>query len=199
MKFFIEIGVANFNTLYPLIQGGWKGIMVDPMRELLSEIPDHPNLIKEFVAIHNKQGVEDFIKVTDPNFFVESNVQIGMSGIKNSPNPLHHPHYKDKLTTFEVPTMSLDDLIDKHQVEHINLLKVDTEGNDGVILLNYSFKILPDVIKFEHIHFSGIESNVDYVGMDQSYYTKMYNDLLFKLEKIGYVIWVEKDDVYCIR
>ena len=199
MKFFIEIGVANFNTLYPLIQGGWYGLMVDPVAELMNDIPDHPNLIKEYVAIHDKNGVEDFIKIEDPSIFHESHVQAGMSGIKNSPNPLHHPDYGDKLITIQVPTMTLDDLLDKHNVKHINLLKIDAEGNDGVILLNYSVRILPDVIKFEHIHFSGIESNVDYVGMDQSYYTKQYQDLLSKLENMGYVLWVEKDDVYCIR
>jgi len=199
MKFFIEIGVANFNTLFPLIQTGWKGIMVDPLENLMSEIPDHPNLIKEYFAVHTTTGIEDFIMVTNPEDYGESHVHVGMSGLKNSPNPLYHPYYNGKLSTIQVPTITLDDLIDKHDVKHINLLKIDTEGNDGEILLNYSFRILPDVIKFEHIHFSGIESNVDYVGMDQSYYTQSYYNLLRKLTNMGYVIWQEKDDVYCIR
>ena len=32
MKIFVEIGCCYFDTLYPLLDQGWKGYMVDPIK-----------------------------------------------------------------------------------------------------------------------------------------------------------------------
>ena len=36
-KFFVEIGAANFDTLLPLAQMGWSGIVVEPVPRLYEE------------------------------------------------------------------------------------------------------------------------------------------------------------------
>jgi len=199
MKFFIEIGVANFNTLYPLLDNGWKGIMIDPNQELMDKIPNHPNLIKECIAIDIQNGEEDFLMVDDVDIWEDAQDVSGMNGFVKSPTPLHDAGYKDYWKIIKVPTIRFDDLLDKHGVTKIDLLKIDTEGYDGVILRDYSFRILPEMVKFEHVHFSGLDCDVDLIGMDQKAYTKLYNDLLEMFRKFRYITWVESTDVYCVR
>lgn len=199
MKFFVEIGVADFGTLYPLLENGWSGIMIDPNAELLDNIPDHPNLIKEYVAIDTTEGEEDFLMVQDKDIFEHPSDIIGMSGFVKTPTPLHDPFFNEYTKVIKVPTARLDDILDKHNVTHIDFLKIDTEGHDGIILRDYSFRIIPQMIKFEHSHFSGLDCDVDLIGMSQKYYTQLYNDLLEMFRKLRYITWVEKGDVYCIR
>ena len=44
MKTFVEIGCCYFDTLYPLLDQGWKGYMVDPIKEYIDQHAPHPNL-----------------------------------------------------------------------------------------------------------------------------------------------------------
>ena len=197
-KFFIEIGVADFNTLEPLLSNGWKGIMVEPLDLVYDKLPNHPNLIKEKVAIDTKNGFADFWFVEDPSIWSDPQEVVGMSGLVSSPGALWGDIYNNRRKTIQVQTMTLDSLIQKHRVERIDFLKVDAEGNDVEILLNYSFVIKPSVIKFEHIHYSGKEYDASSAGFDQVGMTKKYNDLNQRLTKMGYLVWEEKNDVYCM-
>ena len=49
-------------------------------------------------------------------------------------------------------TITFDDLIDKHDVKRIDMLKIDTEGTEYQILDSYSWRIKPKTIKFEYEH-----------------------------------------------
>jgi len=198
-KFFIEIGVSNFGTLEPYLKRGWKGIMVEPSETIYDAIPTHPNLIKEKCAIDNKNGFADFWVVEDPDYWGNSQEVVGMSCLKDSPGALHEPVYKDRLKTIQVRTMTLDSLLQKHKVSQIDFLKIDAEGKDVEILLSYSFKIIPSIIKFEHIHYSGKVYDASVAGFDQESFTRNYQTLLDKLNNLGYIIWEEQNDVYCVR
>ena len=61
----------------------------------------------------------------------------------------------------------------------MDLLKVDAEGHELNIFMNYSFKIKPRMIKVEHKHVSD-------------------TILARKLELNGYLVWTEKSDIYAI-
>jgi FkbM family methyltransferase len=198
-KFFVEIGVSNFQTLQPLLSNGWKGLMVEPMPQTFNEIPSHENLIKEMCAVDTKDGFADFWMVENPELFTNSEEVIGMSSLVNSPNALYHETYDNRRKIIQVPTMRLETLFAKHRVKHVDLLKVDIEGKDIEILMDYSFRIKPSVIKFEHVHYSGKVYDYSAAGFNQQEMTKNYNRLLERLKNMGYIIWEEKDDVYCIR
>ena len=197
-KFFIEIGVSDFNTLEQLLNNGWKGLMVEPYDLVYNRLPNHPNLTKEKVAIDTKNGFADFWIVEDVDIWQNSQEVVGMSCLVDSPGALHEPVYEGRKKTLQVQTIRLDSLLEKHRVSRIDLLKIDAEGKDVEILLDYSFIIKPNVIKFEHIHYSGKEYNASAVGFDQLTMTKKYNFLLEKLKSIGYIIWEENNDVYCV-
>ena len=63
-------------------------------------------------------------------------------------------------------TITLDDLIKKHNVERIDKLKIDTEGTEYQILDTYSWVIKPKEIKIEYEHWKLRDINVgDYIQM----------------------------------
>lgn len=197
-KFFIEIGVSDFNTLEQLLSNGWKGLMVEPYDLVYNKLPNHPNLTKEKVAIDTKNGFADFWVVEDVDIWQNSHEVVGMSCLVDGPGALHEPVYEGRKKTLQVQTMRLDSLLEKHRVSRIDLLKIDAEGKDVEILSDYSFIVKPNVIKFEHIHYSGKEYDASACGFDQVGMTEKYNSLLEKLRKIGYIVWEENNDVYCV-
>ncbi len=69
MKTFVEIGTSNFDTLRHLCDKGWKGVMVEPIKITLDQIPDHENLIKVEGAIDKEMGIRTLTKLKDEYFF----------------------------------------------------------------------------------------------------------------------------------
>ena len=87
--------------------------------------------------------------------------------------------------------MTLDALIDKHNVKHIDFLKIDIEGIEYVVLDAYSWKVKPNLIKME----------ANWVYDDDDGITR--NEQLIpywedKLKKLGYHVYQEENDWYCI-
>ena len=72
-------------------------------------------------------------------------------------NNFHLNRIQDDLYTkneniTQVKCMTLDALVEKHNVVKIDYLKIDAELTDHEILLSYSWKIKPTVIKAETMH-----------------------------------------------
>lgn len=197
-KWFIEIGVGYHNTLYKLIENGWSGIMIDANCDSLEKLPKHPNLFTECVAIDTHEGEANFISLNDPSIFVDSHDVSGMYGLEKSPNPMHCDSYDGERKFTVVKTTRLDSIIKKYHLTEIDFLKIDVEGHEVPILQDYSFVIKPKMIKFEHIHYSGKVYDCSVIGFDQEGYTKNYYNFLDKLQEMGYVVWEEESDVYCV-
>lgn len=199
MKVFVEIGVGLLNTCHQLLENGWRGIMIEPLKEVCDKIVPHPNLSVENVAISTEQGTEILLRVKDENIYKEPNLVLGMSGLKKGYNPLLGKMYDGFLNEIEVHTVTIQHIIEKYKLKEIDFLKVDTEGMDIEILTNYSFDILPTMIKFEHVHGSGTIYDYSFVGLDQIAASQKYLDLIDRLKSLGYLVYQENEDVYCIR
>ena len=78
--------------------------------------------------------------------------------------------------------MTLDALIDKHNVKSIDFLKIDIEGMEYVILDTYSWKVKPNLIKVEIIHWR----------------KRILEHIQTKLAALGYLVYKEESDWYCI-
>ena len=182
LKTFLEIGVADFDTLLPLAEkGGWTGWCVEPMphfaETLREKAKDLPVAICE-CAISDRTGsiqmaVGGGEQWASGASHVIDNNHIGAQ-LLNMPVNKHL-----RRGEIEVPCMTLDDFIDKHHITEIDFLKIDVEGHEPTILLNYSWRVKPKLIKAEHKHIPG--------------------DLLRRMiEPQGYSIFVETYDLYCV-
>lgn len=197
-KWFIEIGVGYENTLRNLIDNGWNGIMVEPQQKALDIIEPHPNLFKECVAIDTSDGTKNFIMVEDVERFTEPIVVAGMFSLEGSPGAMYGDSYEGQRVITQVKTIRLDSLIKKYHLTEIDFLKIDIEGSDVPVLLDYSFVIKPKMIKFEHVHYSGKIYDASAAGFNQDQMTQDYYNLLDKLRDLGYTLWEEENDVYCV-
>jgi len=176
-SFFIEIGTSDFDTLEPLAQLGWKGIFVEPIGELL-------NTIKRYDGCHYEESaILDYIGTTDIQYYDldwAKEWQRGVGSTSGVNNFNSNPQFKEHVKKKAVNVMTLDRLIDKYGVKHIDYLKIDIEGMEWAILQDYTWEVKPKKIKCEFIHWAnhGIELD-DYVKM---------------LEFMGYKITMLEED-----
>ena len=169
MKIFVEIGCCYFDTLYPLLDQGWKGYMVDPIKEYLDQHTPHPNLTLIQAAVtaqrlyntstieltyvdeqhyknYDEQNKKDYRGMASTQPF-RTGLNLGKIGNWND---------GDIKTTIS-PTISLNWLIEYYSIPKIDLLKIDTEGADFDILASIDLKkIEVDEIRIEHKHYDDI-------------------------------------------
>ncbi len=179
-KIFVEIGSADFDTCLPLAKAGWHGICVEPVPYLNKRITDiyrnYPVLIHEY-AISDIKGTVDMRVANDDGNWLKGCSHIVSEnhiGYKLSSHPDNIGLFDKKIT---VNSMTLDDLV--YDMNEIDFLKVDAEGHELNIFLDYSFRVKPKIIKVEHKH-------VDDIALSK------------KIEENGYLVWTEKHDIYAI-
>ena len=168
-KFFIEIGTCDFDTYEHLAQQGWKGIFVEPVEEYLNKLERFDGCIYEKCAVLDTMS-NMTMQLYDPEWAEGWRKGVGSLDLKfnifNANN--HIPEYKENTIEREVPVITLDYLINKHNVTRIDALKIDIEGLEYKILDQYSWKIKPKTIVVEYVHWHNHDIEV-------GTYIKMFN------------------------
>jgi len=193
-KFFVEIGSADFETLTPLAKNGWKGMIVEPVTKLIDSLERVDGVIYENVAVWDKKGTTT-IKYFDYEELPEWTKGVGK--IREAGNTLvynRHPEWNKYMKTQKVPKVRLDDLITKHNIKKIDFLKIDIEGGEKTILMDYSFKVAPTLLKIEIEHWPWQQrfgSDAPQNGYPKGWedFVRTHNDLIKKLENLGYTIF----------
>lgn len=169
MKTFIEIGCCYFDTLYPLLDQGWNGIMIDPVGEYLDRIPLHSNLTKVEAAVtaqrlYKTPTIELTYAVKEHYAHLDESGRRDYDGM-GSTQPFRtgfslgqFGNYKPgDIQTKIVPAISLNWVIDYFKISKVDLLKIDTEGADFDILTSIDLsKIEIPEIRIEHKHYDDI-------------------------------------------
>jgi FkbM family methyltransferase len=95
-----------------------------------------------------------------------------------------HPSFVKLIQEIDIPTLSMNDLLEKYKVKKIDLLQIDTEGYDFEILQTFDFnKISPTIIIYEHQHLKLTD----------------YKTLIIKFRKSGYKSFKCNWDTVCIK
>lgn len=79
--------------------------------------------------------------------------------------------------TITVPCSTLDTFLTESNIDHLDFMKIDTEGHEMNILGPYSWRVKPTMIKIEHSHIDDV---------------RMCNIL----KSQGYMVWTERQDIY---
>ena len=139
---FLEIGaldgVRGSNT-YAFECLGWEGICVEPSPSNFELLKNNRNCICEQYAIVNDDVTEvEFLQVT-------GKLDV-LSGIPAYFNPSHQQRIdeetKKKNESSEVITVNastVNKLLKKHGVSHIDLCSIDTEGGEDLIIKSIDF------------------------------------------------------------
>ena len=159
--FFVQIG-ANDGVIYDPIhrfvqQSEWRGLLVEPVRlyfdRLRENYRDNERLVFENVAISSCREVRDFYRVKENVPYLPKWCD-GLGTFDLEILLTHKwavPDLERYVVKEQIQCISLNDLIEKHQIAKIDLLLVDTEGYDYEILKQIDFeKFAPGILLYEH-------------------------------------------------
>jgi FkbM family methyltransferase len=177
--FVIQVGAYDGRTNDPLYQYiqkyRWRGILIEPQQEpfafLQQTYKDHTQLTLLNVAIAEQNGQKDFYQLRAETSEDGSNdlpvwgQQIASLSL---PNVLKHkhgvpdygistgiPNIEDLIEVHKVDCLSFQSLIERYNVENIDLLQVDAEGYDYELIMSFPFdRLKPSIVHYEHMHLS---------------------------------------------
>lgn len=157
--FFVQIGAndgVRDDPIHELIvEHDLAGVLVEPVPDLFHRLQAHyegrANLRFENVAIASHQGQLPLYRVRPdtpgaPGWWYEiASFDISMLTRHGIPTGV--------IETLAVGTTTIEALLAKHRVNHIDLLQVDTEGHDGVIVrAALASGLRPRIINYESCH-----------------------------------------------
>lgn len=155
--FFVQIGANDgllCDQVHPFItRFHLAGLAVEPLPDLFEKLRhtyrNYPRVKPVNVALH-RTATKATIYRADP---ADSSLPSGKAGAASF-NREHLRRFEipdAAILPVEVPCMTLHQLLDQHQVGHIDLLQIDTEGYDIEIVRMIDFnRIKPSIIRFEH-------------------------------------------------
>jgi FkbM family methyltransferase len=154
--FFVEFGATNgmtlSNTLLLERQYGWSGILAEPAKTWHDELAKNRTAALEFDCLWSKTGQKMMFSETAEG---ELSTLSGFSDAEGIGR-------RTKIAaSYEVNTISLNDLLVKHNAPHlIDYLSIDTEGSEYEILNAFDFsKHTISVITCEH-NFTPMRSKI---------------------------------------
>lgn len=170
--FFIQIGAHDGKSADPaadlIRRYHWKGILVEPLstsfQELKRSYEDEPQLIFEQLAIAPEDGTTSFFQVREdiPNlpFWVSQSSSLERDRVRGALYYWRHvkkvaeiPEDLDSaIVEIKIPAMTMQSLLQKHQVQRLDFLMLGTPGFDFEILKMFPFdQIKPAIICFEYL------------------------------------------------
>jgi len=175
--FFVDIGAhdgISLSNTYLLEQHGWKGICVEPIPEIYERLCKHRTAICCNEAMYHTSNLEVTFDVAKETM---------LSGISEYID--HHKETVDKnKTTIKVRTISMNDLLEKHNApSFIEYLSLDTEGSEYEIL---------KTVDFQKYSFGWIDVEHNFVEPRRSMIRELLTSNGYEFVKQN-----EWDDCYC--
>jgi FkbM family methyltransferase len=136
-------GVSLSNTRYLENHRDWTGLLAEPARQWHRPLKaNRPNATIDTRCVYSNSGERiEFLEARSGEY---STIQ----GYGH--DDAHGPKRKDG-QTYEVETVSLNDLLAAHDVTSLDYLSVDTEGSELEILSSFGFdRVRPGVVTVEH-------------------------------------------------
>ena len=133
--FFVEFGAADGHRLsntHILEKGfGWEGIVAEPARIWRSTLISNRQCSLDFRCVWHESGRSiEFVEVETPELSTTTEHRFGDL----------HSESRSRGTTYEVETVSLNDLLLHHQAPtEIDYVSIDTEGSEYTILQAFDF------------------------------------------------------------
>jgi len=171
-----------------------SGIVLEPLPDVFADLCQtyarHPQVKKLNMAVHEEldqvtlyrpkaDGGQDKsgIASLDQDRFELTSAR---SGIRS-----------EDIEAVEVPAMSLARLLESEQVEHLDLLQIDTEGYDMKILAGLDLSTYrPSIIRFEHGVYSGAPVREELRQALLNLYDHGYS---VAMERVDALAWLNAD------
>lgn len=151
----------------------WKSVLVEPVPAIFNELKenfkDRDNYIFEQCAITEEDGEIKMLTVP-PDVIEREGLHPGYKGM-SALYPLRNGFGSDYQRDIDVkaqfgvdimvPTLTLNSLLDKHNLQNVDILICDAEGYDWKIFKQLDFnRIRPKVIRLEYINLTDEEKEL---------------------------------------
>ncbi len=158
--FFVQIGAnraeVNDPILRQIVLRGWRGILIEPqlapLANLKQALRHFPGLVFENIAVAERPGEKDFFSIEKTSDSPAWIYQVSSFKAEvTSKVATHLPQASINKTSIPCTTLNL--LLEKHQVQSLDVLLIDTEGYDAKILQSFDLhRYQPRLICYEHFH-----------------------------------------------
>lgn len=156
MKYdFVEIGTSDFDALIQTATDTTRGISIEPIKYYLDRLPNPAGVIKLCCAV----GTTDRPAMLEMYYVPDDVIHaLKLPEWLRGCNSIGGPHLQHVKLGIEhlvqithVPAYPLTRIFEQHHVTELDLLKIDTEGQDADILLNLADRLIvrPQKIQFE--------------------------------------------------
>jgi len=144
----------------------WNGLLIEPVQDYFEKLQENyeyrENLIFENVAITDSSEEREIYTV-DRNAISSGEVPFWCNGIStlNPDGPtITREGIQDKVSTEIVKCCTFKELVDKHQLEAIDILQIDVEGFDHKVFEQiWSCGFRPKLINIEIVQMSEEQKN----------------------------------------
>ena len=196
-SFFVQIGANDGRTGDPMFdvvnRYKLKGLVIEPQLDAFNKLKQtyshHPQLILERAAISHTNGFVDFFRVSK-DFWQAHKFPKNVDTQIASLDPLQIRKHVEifggkKLAEDEnayliketVPALTFASILEKHQVAHVDILQVDTEGFDYEVLRMLDWnRIKPSVLHFEDVHLNDNDRIAAYTLLEEQGYDLFATD-----------------------
>ena len=130
---------------------GWKGVLVEPQKDVFQKLIEGHKGKKHFANIRFENSAISTER-GKTNFYIPKRKDRGNIGsLALMDKKLTIANDRGLVDEITVNCITFDDLLDKYSIEDIDVLVVDAEGFDDKIIMSVDFnRIKPKVIKYEH-------------------------------------------------
>ena len=140
--FFVDIGAHDgtkwSNSYFFEKKRNWKGICIEPIKDAFDQLVLSRNAICINACVGSYDGYADFYRV--------QGAPEQLSGLVST----YHPHHKNRMdyeierdhgsvAIEKVPIFTLNTILEKQNVKHVDFLSIDTEGSEFEIIKAIDF------------------------------------------------------------
>jgi len=145
--FFVEAGandgISQSNTLYFEKHMGWRGLLIEAIPALAKKCrQNRTRCIVENCALVASDYPSETIEMRYCNL-----MSVVQGGMKNEEDEIRHIQSgiqflseSEQVYTISVPAKTLSAVLDKHRIEHVDLLSLDVEGYEAQVLKGIDFE-----------------------------------------------------------
>lgn len=170
---FVQIGSNDGEQLDPLrphiLRRRWRGVMVEPVPHVFARLRSNYGHLTDRVALENV-AIADCVgelpfhhlaPVADHEVEGLPRWYDALGSFRREIVLKHDafiPDIEDRMVTTPVPCIRFDGLCDRHRLDRVDLLHIDTEGYDFELLKSIDWlRYRPVLVIYEHLHLTPTE------------------------------------------
>ena len=164
---FVQVGAHDGTKMDPLrpvvLASGWRGVLIEPVPYVFARLTEryggNPRLRLENVAIAETPGRAEFFYVPESTGLWHSYDALGSFRRDVVVSHTHLvPDIESRVVSEEVECVTFDQLCERNDLDHVDMIQIDTEGYDLHILRMIDLdRRRPDIVVFEHLHMTDAE------------------------------------------